>query len=190
MFQFLHKQEMKMLKSGITGLSAWGLNSNLRRVPTKPPSLPSFLGSCSSPVLAPYLAFPVLAHPHKSLFSTGFSHFYFSEHPVCYKCNTGWPTRVFSETPSIKIRDGGGNTKYRIELKCAKKCLKKITKWAKKGTNQLRQALLRVAYPYLEECNNEQKQKPCGGGRIWHIKKIKRVTKFQSLVTIRRINKK
>ena len=86
MFQFLHKQEMKMLKSGITGLSAWGLNSNLRRVPTKPPSLPSFLGSCSSPVLAPYLAFPVLAHPHKSLFSTAFSHFYFSEHPVFYKC--------------------------------------------------------------------------------------------------------
>ena len=118
MFQFLHKQEMKMLKSGITGLSAWGLNSNLRRVPTKPPSLPSFLGSCSSPVLAPYLAFPVLVHPHKSLFSTGFSHFYFSEHP-CHKCNTGGPTRVFSETPSIKIRDGGGNTKYRIELKCA-----------------------------------------------------------------------
>ena len=53
MFQFLHKQEMKMLKSGITGLSAWGLNSNLRRVPTKPPP---FLPSLA---LAPLLSLPL-----------------------------------------------------------------------------------------------------------------------------------
>ena len=35
-----------------------------------------------------------------------------------------------------------------------------LRKWAKKGTNHLRQALLQAAHPCLEKCNNEQKQKP------------------------------
>ena len=60
MFQFLHKPEMKMLKSGIAGLSAWGLNSNPRQVPTKPPVL---LSLALAPLLSLPLTLPSLSLP-------------------------------------------------------------------------------------------------------------------------------
>ena len=75
MFQFLHKQEMKMLKSGITGLSAWGLNSNLRRVPTKPPPfLPSLALAplLSLPLTLPSLSLPIHTN-HSSLLASAIS---------------------------------------------------------------------------------------------------------------------